>query len=262
MALYLAAQPLWMLGLLLVGLTTLLAMLGPVIVRRYVPLERLSTNNEVAGFKFATVGVIYAVLIAFAVIVVWEKFSDAESAVAQEAGATAALYRLTNGTGAADDGEAIRSRLSAYIRATIEDDWPAMARNEATPAGTQALTALYATVLTLTPHDDRQTVVLSEIFHQLDLVTQDRRKRIVLAEGIVPNIVWLVLLAGAFLTIGFTFFFGTENLRAQSLMAGLLALIIFMGLLVIVAIDFPFTGSVRVTPAALELVLREFAAKP
>jgi hypothetical protein len=29
---------------------------------------------------------------------------------------------------------------------------------------------------------------------------------------------WVVLFGGAFLTIGFTFFFGAENLRAQSLM--------------------------------------------
>jgi hypothetical protein len=45
-------------------------MLGPSLVRRYVTLEKLTTNNEVAGFKFAVVGVLYAVLVAFAIIVV------------------------------------------------------------------------------------------------------------------------------------------------------------------------------------------------
>ena len=74
---FLTSLPLWLSALLVVGLTTLLAMLGPVIVRRYVPLERLETNNEVAGFKFAAVAVLYAVLLAFAVIVVWERFSEA-----------------------------------------------------------------------------------------------------------------------------------------------------------------------------------------
>jgi hypothetical protein len=38
---------------------------------------------------------IYAVLLAFAVIVVWGKFNDAETAVVQEAGASATIYRLT-----------------------------------------------------------------------------------------------------------------------------------------------------------------------
>jgi hypothetical protein len=45
-------------------------MAGPVVARHYVELSRLRTNNEVAGFKFATVGVLYAVLLAFAVVVV------------------------------------------------------------------------------------------------------------------------------------------------------------------------------------------------
>jgi hypothetical protein len=58
--------PLWLVALALVGLTTFIAMVGPVIIRKRVSLENLRTNNEVAGFKFATVGVIYAVLLGFA----------------------------------------------------------------------------------------------------------------------------------------------------------------------------------------------------
>jgi hypothetical protein len=69
---FLAGLPLWLSGLLVVGLPTVLAMFGPVLVRRYVPLEKLEKNNEVGGFQFATVGVLYAVLLAFAIIVVWE----------------------------------------------------------------------------------------------------------------------------------------------------------------------------------------------
>ncbi len=68
--LLLTSEPLWLLGLLLVGLTSVIACLGPRLVRRFVALEKLTTNNEVAGFKFATVGVLYAVLLAFAIILV------------------------------------------------------------------------------------------------------------------------------------------------------------------------------------------------
>ena len=64
----LTATPLWVAAVVLLIPTTILAMCGPMIVRRYVPLERLRDNNEVAGFKFGTVGVIYAVLLAFAIL--------------------------------------------------------------------------------------------------------------------------------------------------------------------------------------------------
>src|SRR5919204_6596260 len=78
MTFFLTPLPLWLSAVILIVPTTLLAMAGPVIVRRYVKVDQLRTNNEVAGFKFATVGVLYAVLLAFAVVVVWEKFNQAE----------------------------------------------------------------------------------------------------------------------------------------------------------------------------------------
>ena len=121
----LAAQPLWLSGTLLIGVGTLVAMAGPIIIRRCVSLEQLRHNNEVAGFKFATVGVLYAVLLAFAVIMVWEKFSDAEDAATQEAGAVATLFRLADGIGS-EAGVSLRTALANYATVSIAQDWPAM----------------------------------------------------------------------------------------------------------------------------------------
>lgn len=100
--------------------------------------------------------------------------------------------------------------------------------------------------------------MLSAVLTQLDQLTQARRMRLVLAEGSVPGVVWAVLSVGAVVTVGFTFFFGTPSLRAQGLMTALLALTIFMGLLVIMSINGPFTGSVSVGFEPLQLVLDEF----
>ncbi len=254
---FLTTQPLWLTALLLLGLTTAVAMAGPAFVRRRVGLDKLSTNNEVAGFKFATVGVLYAVLLGFTVIVVWEKFSDAESNVAQEAGAAATVFRLADGLGA-DAGTALRARLTDYLEAAITRDWPDMERGEESPAATRALNGVYTAALSFNPTDGRGVAALAEILRQLDLMTQARRARLVLASGIVPGVIWLVLFGGAVLTVGFTFFFGTENLRAQTVMTGFLSLLIFSGLLVIVAVDHPFAGSVKVLPEALSRVVETF----
>ena len=110
----LTTLPMWASGLLLVGVPTLLAMAGPIVVRRYISLERLTTNNEVAGFKYGTVGALYAVLLAFVVIVVWGKFSDAESDVFREAGAAATIYRLVDGI-EGEPGPTIRKSMTAYL---------------------------------------------------------------------------------------------------------------------------------------------------
>jgi Protein of unknown function (DUF4239) len=257
-SLHLAALPLWVSAPLIVGVPTVAAMLGSFWIRRWVTTERLMTNNEVAGFKFATVGVIYAVMLGFAVIVVWEKFRDADTAVTEEAGAIVAVYRLAGGM-EASAGAAVRDKLTAYAKSAIVDDWRAMARGHMSSSATHALNDLYSAVISGASGDKANSPVMTEIFYQLDQITQARRARAVLAGGVVPGVVWLVLSLGALFTIAFTFFFGTRNARAQVLMTGLLSALILMGLLVIVSIDHPFTGSVSVRPEALVEVLREFA---
>lgn len=234
-------------------------MVGSVIVRSQVGLERLRSNNEVAGFKFATVGVIYAVLLGFAVIVVWEKFSDSERHVAEEAGAVATIYRLSKGI-EGETGIQVREAITGYVRTAITKDWPAMANGGASRDVDRALDDAYAAVLSFYPGDRREGALLSELFRQLDLVTQARRSRLAMASGIVPGVIWIVLFGGAAITLGFTFFFGTENLRAQLTMTGALSLLIFSAILTIIAIDHPFAGTVKVGPQALTTVLKDLGA--
>jgi hypothetical protein len=253
----LSNQPLWLIGILLIVPTTLLAMAGPLIVRCFVSLDRLRANNEVAGFKFATVGVFYAVLLGFAVIVVWEKFNEAESAVAQEASALATIYRLAKGV-EGEPATALHSALARYIELAVTRDWPAMENGGRSLEVTRTLDDAYAAILKYHPNDNHDTVIMAEIVRQLDIVTQARRSRLVMASGVVPRILWFVLFSGAALTIGFTFFFGTSSVVAQMVMSGILSILIFSGIVTVVAIDHPFAGAAQVHAEPLAAVLEEF----
>src|SRR5262249_30373009 len=127
---FLNGLPLWLSGMLIVGLPTVVAMFGPILIRRYVTLRTLAEYNEVAGFQFAVIGVLYAVLLGFAIIVVWQTLSDAENNVDREAGAAATIYRLSQGING-QPGIALRGALTNYLRAVISDGWPAMERGSA-----------------------------------------------------------------------------------------------------------------------------------
>ncbi|MFZ0088600.1 MAG: hypothetical protein WAL63_03775, partial [Solirubrobacteraceae bacterium] len=58
------------LGVGLVVISVGLSLVGLLIVRKIVARETLEAQHEVAGFLIAVVGVIYAVLLAFVVIIV------------------------------------------------------------------------------------------------------------------------------------------------------------------------------------------------
>src|SRR5579863_2567039 len=201
-SLFLSSCPLWLTALLVVILPTVAAAGVLVLVRNRVGLARLMVNNEVAGFKFAVVGVLYAVLLAFAVIVVWQRYTEAEVAVIREAGAAATLYRL--GAGPEPEARQLRAALGAYLTQAIERDWPQMAREQGSAEANRALDALYSAALHLA-QTSRQPAVLVPIFNQIDLITEARRSRLHLAIGIMPAVLWAALLLGGLLTVGFTF---------------------------------------------------------
>lgn len=255
--LFLSELPLWLLALIVVVIPSLIAMFGPFVVRQLFDIEAIAANNEVAGFKFATLGVVYAVLLGLAVISVWEKFADADAAATEEAAALVAVDRLAGGFSPAEV-EALRRAVGAYAHSVVSDDWPAMATGKRAAKPLETLNSLYAVAIAIVPSDERGAVLLETLLTQLDRVTEARRTRLNLADGILPDMIWLVLSIGAALTVGFTFFFGLENLRVQMLMTGMLALLIFLALFVALSIDHPFTGPAAVEPTAIERLLSDF----
>lgn len=100
-------------------------------------------------------------------------------------------------------------------------------------------------------------MLLEETLRQINTLTESRRVRVVKATDAVPPVLWLVLVGGAVVTIGFTFFFGTQNLMAQSVMTGGLSFLVFSALFVVVAINQPFAGGIKVHPDPLIEVLGE-----
>ncbi len=174
------------------------------------------------------------------------------------AGATGVTLSLRM-PGSEAEALATRAALRNYLRLAIARDWPQMAVEKESADVTRALDALYESALRLAQSGSRQPAVLLELFNQLDTITKARRSRLHLAAGIVPGVLWTALTLGGILTVAFTFFFGTENFRAQVMMTGVLTIIVFLGLFVIVAIDHPFTGPVHVGSDPLQHVLEDFA---
>jgi Protein of unknown function (DUF4239) len=256
MSQFLSSLPLWELVLLMIVAPTLVAIGLQLVAHRWFGVEKLSQNNEVAGFQFAIVGVIYAVLLAFVVIAVWDKFSEGQTTVAQEAGAAAAVFRFAEGP--EPEAAKLRETLAAYLSRAIEKDWNAMGAGNEDTDTTSALNEVYRSAMALNRSGSRNTAAMSEVFAQLDKLTTARRLRLHLSTGLVPDVIWVALFAGAFLTIAYALFFGAENRLAQIAMTAILATLVTLGLVVIVSLDHPFSGAVHIPPDSLERVLAAF----
>jgi Protein of unknown function (DUF4239) len=247
----------FMMAVGIVGTSVLLALAGLYLVRRSVELSTLEAHTDVAGFIIAVIGVIYAVLLAFVVVFVWQDFEEGRIAAEQEANEWATFYRLAGGL-PAGTSRRITTEAETYMRVVVEEEWETMSRGAASFHAQRLLDEVWQAVKEVDPRTRREEALYSEMLSRLDEISDARRKRLLASHHGVPHLLWAVLVGGAVITVGFTYFFGVKNVRAQALMTAALASIISLNLFLIRAFDYPFTGDLRVTPLAFERVLELF----
>jgi hypothetical protein len=245
-------------AVVIVGGSLLLTLLAVAFVRRFVSHHTLARHNDVAGFVYATMGVTYAVVLAFVVIAVWENYAATREVADREASAVGALYRLTNGFPAPQQGAA-QEALLGYAEAAVDEEWPAMADQEAPGPGTStALDELYAVY----SRADFVTAVNPEQYGEslrlLDEVSAERRGRVLASNSGLPTILWLVLIVGGVIVVAFAFLFGVESAYSQAAIIGALTVIISLLLFVVADAQHPFRGGFVVKPEGLESVLEQF----
>jgi hypothetical protein len=102
------------------------------------------------------------------------------------------------------------------------------------------------------------TILASQILEQLHDLDNARRERLLAAEEGLPPILWVVLILGGVITVGFIYLFGLENTLVHTLMVAAFAMIISLTLFTVAALDDPFKGDVRIHPVAFEQVLERF----
>jgi hypothetical protein len=245
-------------SLLVMGASIAVSLGGLHLVRKHYPHPVRQANNEVAGFFIAVLGVVYAVLLAFVVVVVWEQFETARTTVEQEGNALIAVYRLASGL--PDPISAgIRTTARQYATSAIDDEWPAMDRFEKGVAIPKNADELWAQVTTYEAATERERLIQAEILRRMSDLNDSRRLRELAARTGIPRILWGVLIGGAIVTVVFTYFFSTPNPRAQYVMTALYTATIAFVLMLVSLIDFPFHGDVRVSPESFELALQTMA---
>lgn len=237
--------PLWVVGLIIIVAAEIYAVGLMLLTRYWYGVSRLSLNNEIAGFKFAVVGVFYAVMLAFVVIAVWEEYQSTEDAVRDEAKAAVDLYHVA--LALPDQGDDIRDGVVQYVTDVRAKAWETMALGERNDAVAGELRDLNDAVLALKPRDRKEAVLFHHALDLLTIITDARNERLDSSNGSVPPILWFVLIVGGVITLGYPAFFAASNVGAQVLMTGSLAALVALSLLLGLAFDFPFTGTPHIS---------------
>ena len=230
---------------------------GLVLVRRLTSLSVRQEHNDVAGFIYAVVGISYAVLLAFLVSAVWERFEAARDAADQEGNELAGIYWLAN-TFPDSKRRQVQELARSYARVVIDEEWPMMADGQASPHAWTLMDQLRESIQSSEVSTPAEQVLYDQGLTRVHQLAGARRLRLLDASTYVPTILWVILISGGVITVCFTYLFGLEKTWPHVLMVGALAVIVASALFTIYTLEYPFAGEARVTPDALEEDLQRF----
>jgi hypothetical protein len=242
-------------GVLIVGIFVLISAGGLILFQKVlaprIPFSE-ETNNDVIFFASA-IGVFYSLVMGLIAVEVWSQYDKTRDIISQEAASIGALYRDVSGFPEPLRSE-LQNELRAYLKAVIEDDWPAQQRGEILDSGTQQLNVFQTALYGFEPKTLGQQSIFSEALSEYNEMIEMRRLRIDSVGSTLPGVMWAIVVIGAILAITVTYMLKIER-PTHLLLTIFLALFVSLVMFVIYGLDSPYSGPLSIPPNSYQLVL-------
>ena len=247
--------PLVVVGIAILILLCVFALSGLAVFSRYI-LPRLKLGPDESVFTSAmmqAVMVFYGLAVALIAVSVWQTHTDAAQTTSREATALGVLYREVSGY-----PEPMRSELQRllreYVDYVIHQAWSQQREGHVPTGGIEKVNAFEAKLVAFEPATEGQKILHGETLRDYSDMIEARRLRLDAVLTGLPGVLWFVIVMGALLSLGSTFFFKVEDSRLQKVQVVLLAL--FMGLIIFIifALDRPFRGDLGLQPDSYQLI--------
>jgi len=247
-------MPIWGM-VIVVGAAALMAGLM-VLVARYVSVDRREAHNDVVGFVYAVVGVIYAVVLAMVVIDVLNTLDSAKVNTYAESNALIDLDWYARSL-PQPAGAQIEGMTKAYTETVINEEWPLLGRQQSSATAWSQARRLRTAVEAQQPQTLGAQARYQAALQAAGALSSARRQRVNEATEAIPGLLWVALIIGGVVTVGFAFLFGMRGLVAHCAVVFSLTLVVGSLLLLIYELNYPFIGAIRVRPVAFELALNQ-----
>ena len=238
----------WLLLAVLVAGALAIAGVGTWLAERFLDREVQKNQHDVITPLLGVVGMVYAVLLAFVVLVVWEEFNDAKRVVEHEQAIARTLMRTILRYPEPDRSD-MRSALAAYTTSVAEVEFPAMVsgEREAIKKNTRTLDRLWDEIEKASRIEGpRMEALYGTILARLNDLGLDRSQRLRASRDSIPWAIWVVMVLGGLITVGFSLLFVTEGPKHRFAMVGAVAVTLALVIFTVALLDHPFHGSIAI----------------
>ncbi len=220
------------------------------ILERLWPCEKRKVHNDIIGWQLGILGTTYAVILGFMLYTVWTNMGVAELNADAEANALVNVFRLAEGL-PVEQQEPLRQAARSYADVVVNQDWPAMARNETASLESRKINQhLWHILMSVKTASPEQLTAEDHALYELSALAEHRRIRQLQSTSRLPAILWCVLIFGGIVTVISSCLFGTASSWLHAVQIFSFSLIVSLVLVAIADIDRPFQGTVHVSDAA------------
>jgi len=246
---FLYSIPAGLLLLVMLVLSIVLAAFGQTMVHRHFRSQDFIAHNDVGGIIITVSGALYAVVLGFLTVVVWQHYIDARQLVVQESDADIDAWHSAVGL-PAEVRQHVRSDMLKYAQIMVAQEWPLMRRGSFEEQSALITMDAIDTVGSMVPADWRESNAQAATLQLLTTMHDARQQRIAINADGVSGFEWAVLLIGALCIICFCWLFGVRNKRMQLVMTSTVVTIVVSILVLLFELQYPFRSDVGIGPEA------------
>jgi hypothetical protein len=239
--------PTWLLAIATVGGAVALSVGGLLLVHRRFPALEKHGVNDVIGVVIGVLAAVFGILLGFVTVALYQDFTDAKATVQSEATELIQLYNDSRAF-APPAAAAVEHEIKSYIAAVRFSEWETMREGKAdTQVGDKHVGDLYRVLREYEPETQSQTAFYGDAVARLNDVVDARRSRLTDAAEEMPGAFRIMLVLGAALLIASLYLLGSPNRRLHLVMVVSVAVITSFNLLIVAALDHPFSGDISVS---------------
>jgi hypothetical protein len=243
----------WTVAALVCGALMLVPICGLFFFHRMVDWHSREKDTSMVGLSYALVGGIYAVVLAFVAVGVYQTMDKGAAIASEEANSLSAIAFDSAGL-PAELGVKVRSDVDKYIDIVTKKEWPTQQaykmEEKNFEEGWTQIRQMNQDISTFEPVNLGQTTVKADMIRVVNEMFSARRARLLAANAHLPDAVWQMLVFGLVLVVFYVYLFGPHSFKVHMTVMAMTMLSIGLVFTLVIALDYPFRGELSVSDEA------------
>jgi len=224
------------------------------LVRRFAKPLRFGEMVDYGNIFANAIGVVFALILAFVAVSVWQNYDKVDDGVEKEANA---LHSIYSNLGAYPEpySTVTRDKIRQYITQVTGVEWPKLSDAKEDETARRMITEISTEIYSFNPQNSKHLVLHAETTRRMSEYMGLRHDRLLGAKPNLTSPMWITLIGGTLLFLIYLCFFSVPSYLHHAFMISFLAAFIGLVFCLLILYNYPFTEPAAVGHEPLDNLL-------